>query len=317
MNIVFLDAESVPNSDLTLIQQKGSLTCYKTTEANENLGEILKTADIIISNKVKLDAQSLSAAPRLKLICVAATGYNNIDIAAAAKYGITVCNVSGYSTDSVAQHFFAMLLNWNIQLQQYQLASQNGQWLNSHLFCCLDYPIVELKNKTLTLIGYGNIAQAIEKLALAFGMHVIIAERQNKSPCRANRVPFDQAIAQADIVSLHCPLTPETANMVDAHFIEKLKPQAILINTARGGLINENALALALKNKQIQAALLDGLSQEPPTLDNPLLIPQPNLMITPHTAWASQEARQTLVNEIALNIEAFKQGKKRNQITSL
>ncbi|AWB68342.1 hypothetical protein C2869_18860 [Saccharobesus litoralis] len=314
MKIVFLDSESVGAVELDAIKQFGELICVDTLTAKQNLPELTQHADILISNKVLLQQDTLANCKNLKLICVAATGYNNIDLPAAQKQGIAVTNVAGYSTNSVAQHVFAMLLNWSIQLQAYQTASQNGQWLSSPLFCLLDYPIFELQGKTLALFGYGTIAQAVEKIALAFGMNVIIAERQYAPEPRAGRISYQDAIQQADVISLHCPLTRDSEQMVDDEFIRLMKKDAILVNTARGGLINETALANALQQGRIQAALLDGLSQEPPSLNNPLLVPQANLQITPHTAWASQQARQTLVNEIAKNIDAFMQGEHRNRI---
>lgn len=315
MNIVFLDAESVGDTDLSPLRQHGKLQCYSTTESKANIADKLVNADIVISNKVPLDETAMQHAARLKLICVAATGYNNVDITTAKRRSIQVSNVAGYSTNSVAQHVMAMLLNWSIKLSQYQQAIKDRNWQKSELFCLLDYPIFELSGLTFGIIGYGAIGQAAAKLAKAFGMRVIVAERPNSDKLREGRVTFEKFLKEADIISLHCPLTENTNKLVNADFLKQMKKDAILINTARGGLIDETALYKALLENQIQAALLDGLAIEPPSSEHILLNGElDNLVITPHTAWASAEARQTLINEIALNIADFKLGKARNKI---
>lgn len=315
MKIVFLDTDSVGDTDLTPLSEQGELTRHTTRDAKQNLAAYIANADVIISNKVVIDEAVMQHAPNLKLICVAATGYNNVDTIAAKQRGIQVSNVAGYSTQSVAQHVMAMLLNWSIKLSQYQQAVANGDWPKSDLFCLLDYPIFELTGKTLGIIGYGAIGEATAKLAQAFGMKVIIAERRGSEQIREGRVAFDQLLALSDVISLHCPMTADNTEMVNAEFLSKMKPSGILINTARGGLVDEQALFKALNTKQIQAALLDCLSVEPPKPDHVLLRNTlPNLMITPHTAWASAPARQALINEIAQNIASFKQGEARNQV---
>ncbi len=313
-NIVFLDADSVAKVDFSCLESLGKVHYFNSKQTIPK--ELYESAHVFITNKVELNNQQFSLAQQLKLICVAATGYNNIDLISAKKRKIAVSNVAGYSSSAVAQHAFAMLLSWANKMNLQQQLSQNGTWQNSDLFCLLEPTTFELKGKTLGIIGYGDIAKELEKVALAFGMEILIAERQDTSSenIRSNREAFEQVLNKADIISLHCPLTKETEQLVDHGFIKKMKKDAILINTARGGLINEEALAQALNNKVIQAALLDGLSKEPPCANNPLLKKRDNLVLTSHTAWASQEARQRLIEEIALNIKAFKQGEQRNRV---
>ncbi|MER2494083.1 D-2-hydroxyacid dehydrogenase [Catenovulum sediminis] len=316
MNVIFADADTLGEVDYTLLKnQCDNLTLLSKNAFLADKNVYLQQADVIISNKVNLNAEDFIIAKKLKLICVAATGYNNIEIAACKSANIAVYNVQGYSTVSVAQHVFAMLLNWANQISRYHAASIDGRWENSPNFSLLDYPIFDLQDKKLGIIGFGATGQATAQLAQAFGMQVLIAERPNRQTIRAGRIAFDTVLQQADIISLHCPLTNDNQKMVNKDFLAQMQPSAILINAARGGLIDEEALALALKENRIQAALLDGLSIEPPPKGHVLLDKSlHNLILTPHTAWSSQQARQRLVNIIAHNIENFKLDKSTNRI---
>ena len=312
--IVFADADSVGAVNFSLLQQQGQLQLVDKLNFNAHSQDYLKDADVIISNKVQIEKNLLQQAPNLKLICVAATGYNNIDLSACQQQQVAVCNVTNYSTMAVAQHTFALLLTWLNKTRQYHTASTNGSWSHSKHFCLLDYPIADLAGKKLGIIGYGNIGQAVANIAKAFGMQVLIADRLDTQP-REGRAAFAQVVEQSDILSLHCPLTKENEQFINAHLLQQMKSTAILINTARGGLIDENALLQALEQQQIQAALLDGLTVEPPAANHPLLNANlTNLLITPHVAWASIDSRQKLVDEIALNIQAFFKGELRNRL---
>ncbi|MEI5640762.1 MULTISPECIES: D-2-hydroxyacid dehydrogenase [unclassified Pseudoalteromonas] len=314
MQIVVLDAKTLAGTDLSALSQLGEITVYQTTNS-EQLLERCQHAEVIVTNKVKLDATSLAQLAKLKLICVAATGVNNVDLDAAKAQQVAVTNVAGYSTPSVVQHTFTMLGNLLTNIHRYQQDCQAGRWQQSDIFCRLDYPIAEIHNKNFVIVGYGALGQAVARVADAFGANVIIAERKGATEVRSGRQAFTQALAKADIVSVHCPLTSETNDLIAADTLALIPESAVIINTARGGIINEYDLAQALQQGQIAGAAVDVLSQEPAQPDNPLLQYQgDNLLLTPHTAWASQEAIIRLVNEIAANIRAFKQGEQRNRV---
>ncbi len=287
---------------------------YDTTGVGE-LGTRLNGCEIAVCNKVKFNAATLSAARGLKLICLTATGTNNIDLAAAGKNAILVCNVRGYATASVVQHVFSFILTFYTRLTDYRAAVKAGRWQHSPRFCLLDYEIRELAGKTLAIIGYGELGRAVAKMAAAFGMQVLIADHKGHSP-RAGRVIFEHALAQADILSIHCPLTLATQGMIDVKELAAMKRGALLINTARGGIVDEAALIAALKNGHLGGAGIDVLAEEPPSENYPLLAADiPNLIVTPHTAWASLEARQRVINEVAANIRAFVNGTPRNVVS--
>ena len=314
---VFLDRDSLDRGDLDF----GSLDnviddwqFYAQTRPND-LDSRIASSEILISNKVIIDQHAMQSAPQLKLICVAATGTNNVDIGAAQRHNIRVCNVRGYATPSVSQHVFAMLLSLSIHLGKYRRAVMQGAWQQSQHFCLLDYPIEELSGKTLGIIGYGELGQAVANIATAFDMQVLISEHRDKEP-RPGRVSFEQVLAEADAISLHCPLTTATQGLIGAAEIAQMKPGAILINTARGGIVNEQALADALRDGYLGGAGVDVLSQEPPLTSNPLLAGDiPNLIITPHIAWASRASRQRLLDQISANISAFLAGTPRNIVS--
>ena len=313
MNITVLDAATLANTSLDALAQLGKLTCYDLT-AKEQVVERCQDADIVISNKVVIDQNAMSKLTNLKLICVAATGTNNIDLSAAKEHNIAVTNVAGYSTPSVVQHTFTLITNLLGNTHRYINDCQQGLWQQSPMFCRLDYSFNEIAGKTLAIVGYGSLGKAVADVARAFGANVIISERKGQTP-REGRVSFNDALTTADIISVHCPLTDETRNQIAAAELSMMKPSAIIINTARGGIINEADLADALANNVIAGAGVDVLSKEPAEQENPLaLYKGANLLLTPHIAWASQESIVRLVNEIALNIQAFNLGESRNRL---
>ena len=307
---VFLDYTSLDLGDLDLDPLRrafGDLRlCADTTPAN--VIERLQGASVAISNKVVLNAQTLAACPDLKLILVAATGTNNVDLEAARALGITVANCQGYGTPSVAQHTLGLLLALATRLVDYNKAVADGQWQQSKQFCLLDFPIVELEGKTLGLFGHGELGSAVAKLAEAFGMRVLIGQIPGR-PARAGRLTLDELLPQVDALTFHCPLTEHTRNFIGARELALLKPGAFVVNTARGGMIDEQALADALRSGHLGGAATDVLSVEPPRDGNPLLGADiPRLIITPHSAWGSREARQRIVGQLAQNAEAFFNG---------
>lgn len=274
-------------------------------------------ASVVVTNKVVLDRETLlKVAERgtLQLICVAATGTNNVDIATATELGIAVCNVRAYATPSVTEHVFGMMLALVRHLPEYRQAVLAGDWQRSRDFCLLDYPIGELAGRTLGIVGYGELGQSVARVAQAFAMQVVVAERPGISePC--TQIPMSRLVAEADVISLHCPLTPATRHLFGAEQFAAMQSHALLINTARGGIVDEHALAAALRSGQIGGAAIDVLSSEPPPADHPLLHADiPNLIMTPHIAWASVAARQRLIDEIAANIRAWLAGQRRNRI---
>jgi glycerate dehydrogenase len=256
----------------------------------------------------------IAKARALKLICVAATGTNNVDLATAKKRDIPVCNVTGYATESVVQHVFMLLLNLVRQMPAYQQALQNGRWQQSAHFCFLEYSIESLSGKTIGIVGYGELGRAVAQMAEHFGMRVLVAQRLHGELVKG-RIPLDELLTQVDVVSLHCPLTDETRHLIGARELQLMKPSAILINTARGGIVDENALLDALNNRHIAAAALDVLAEEPPRADHPLLRERrSDLVITPHIAWASRQARQKLIEGIAANIHGWLNGNITNRV---
>ncbi|MGY0220012.1 D-2-hydroxyacid dehydrogenase [Endozoicomonadaceae bacterium StTr2] len=263
---------------------------------------------VVLTNKVCLREEHFRHLPDLKYIGVTATGTNIIDMEAAAARGITVTNVSGYGTQSVAQHAFSLMLALANRLPFLQQQMQNGQWQQSPIFCRLDYPPMELSGRTLLVVGYGVLGQAMAKLAEGIGMKVLKAAVPGSPSSHSDRIELEEGLRQADVVSLHCPLTDATLNILDAARLAMMPEHALLINTARGGLIDEQALADALCAGELGGAATDVLTREPPVDGNPLLDNTiPNLIVTPHCAWASPEARQRLVNMVADNLRVFLQ----------
>jgi glycerate dehydrogenase len=315
MRGLFLDIDTVDRGDLDLAGLRATLSewTFRQTGTGKAGAQQLQ-ADIIVSNKVLVDASTINSSANLKLICIAATGTNNVDLAAAAKRGVPVCNVRNYATASVVEHVFSLVLCLARSLPQYIQAVEHGGWQKSNTFCMLDYPVTELAGRTLGIIGCGELGNAVAAMGRAFGMQVLMAERRGE-PARHGRTPFTEVLARADIISLHCPLNADTQNLVGAAELRCMKQDAFLINTARGGIVNESELAEALLSGEIGGAALDVLAEEPPSTGNLLLsLSLPNLIITPHIAWASSISRQRLVDEIAANIRAFLDGKPRNVV---
>ena len=316
MKAVFLDYESLDQHDLDLSALEASfdaLSLYLSTSQAQLL-ERVQYADVIISNKVIVDAATIQQCPNLKLILISATGTNNIDLVQARAQGIVVCNCQGYGTSAVAQHTLTLMLALATSLLQYDRAVQQGQWNKSPIFCLLDFPIVELEGKTLGILGYGELGQAVAKLAEAFGMNVLVGSLPNR-PSDSSRIPFTELLAQVDFLSLHCPLTEDTRDLIDAKAFDAMKPSAFLINCARGGIVNEQALADALTQGKIAGAATDVLTVEPPKEGNVLLDSHlPNLIVTPHSAWGSVDARQRIVKQMVENAEAFKAGQPIRQV---
>ncbi len=315
---VFLDLASLHASDLDLSGLRGLLDDwreYPATRAEHRLQHI-GGAEVVVTNKVVLDAGVLRAASRLRLVCLTATGTNNVDLEAAAGRGITVCNVRAYATDSVAQHVMALILAHHTRLLQYDAAVKRGDWSRSSQFCLLDYPVRELSGMTLGVVGYGELGRAVARLAGAFGMRVRVAQRPG-GPARADRVPLDTLLREVDVLSLHVPLADNTRGLIDARRLALMQPHALLVNTARGAVVDNAALAEALRAGRLGGAALDVLDQEPPPLDHPLLAPDlPNLILTPHTAWAGRQARQNVVDQTVANIRAWLAGRPRNRVTA-
>lgn len=310
MKAVYLDYASLDKNDLdfsALYAVFDDLQLYKGTSADQLLSRV-QNVDVIISNKVVIDAETMQQCPNLKLILISATGTNNIDLVQATQQGITVCNCQGYGTAAVAQHTLMLMLNLATSFCQYDRAVQQGEWNQASQFCLLDYPIMELSGKTLGIVGYGELGQAVANLARAFGMQIQIAALPNR-PAGAERIAFADMLPQVDFLSLHCPLTEDTRDLIDATALATMKSSAFLINCARGGVVNESALAEALKARTIAGAATDVLTVEPPKEGNVLLDTSiPNLIITPHSAWGSVDARQRIVQQMVENTQAFKAG---------
>jgi glycerate dehydrogenase len=280
----------------------------------EELAERLATTEIAIVNKVKLDRQTIVAAPRLRLIALSATGTDNVDCRAAEGRGIAVANTRDYASAAVAQHVFALVLALTNHVARYDALVRADAWRKSPSFALFDYPIRELAGRALGVVGFGALGRAVAALGRCLGMEVLISTRFRDEPAEG-RVPFTTILRTADIVSLHCPLTRETQHMIGARELKLMKPDALLINTARGGLIDGKALAAALKNGTIGGAGIDVLPVEPPGADEPLLAPDiPNLLVTPHIAWAAREARQRALEQVAENVAAFLSGKRLRRV---
>lgn len=314
---VFLDHASLDLGDLDMAplrQAFGELVLQPSCEEADVAG-LLRGAQVAISNKVNLSAETLAACPDLKLVLISATGTNNVDLAAARERGIVVANCQGYGTASVAQHTLMLLLALATRLPDYQAAIRDGAWQRAKQFCLLDFPIVELEGKTLGLLGHGELGGAVARLAEAFGMRVLLGALPGRPP-RADRLPLSELLPQADALTLHCPLNEQTRDLIGAAELAQMKPGALLVNTARGGLVNEQALADALRAGHLGGAALDVLSEEPPRDGNPLLAPDiPRLILTPHNAWGSREARQRIVGQLAENAEAFFAGTPRRVVS--
>ena len=313
LQIVVLDRDTLVNRPFEF-DFPHTLSSYGTTEAHETLARI-RGADIVITNKVVISAEAFAENPQLKLVAVTATGVNNVDVEAAKQNGTAVCNIRAYGNESVAEHAFMMMITLMRNLPAYQRDVAAGLWENSPFFCHLGAPMRDLNGKTLAIFGRGNIGKTLATYAQAFKMNVVFAEHKNAQSVRDGYVSFDEAIRSADVVSLNCPLTPQTANMIGEAELQQMKPGAILINCGRSGLVDEAALVAALKYGQIGGAGFDVLTQEPPRDGNPLLKARlPNLIVTPHIAWASQEAANRLFDILLDNINRFVVGNPQNLV---
>lgn len=317
MKITILDGYGMNPGDLSWdgIAALGDLKVYDRTAPSE---VIARSADseALLTNKTVLDGETLRALPKLKYVGVLATGYNVVDTATARQLGIVVTNIPAYSTMSVAQMVFAHLLNVTDRVEHYAKENRNGRWSRNPDFCYWDTPVTELAGKTFGIVGLGHIGQAVAKIALAFGMKVIAftSKEPEHLPDGVSKVGLDTLFAKSDVVSLHCPLTPSTEKLINRHTLSEMKPGAILINTGRGPLIDEQAVADALRGGKLGAFCADVLSSEPPAADNPLLS-APNSFITPHIAWASKEARERLMQIAVANLKAFIEGHPVNDVT--
>ncbi len=314
MKIVITDAHTANPGDLSwdAIAACGQLTIYDRTSPQQVVERCID-AEIILTNKVAITRQVMEQNSQLKLISVLATGYNVIDTKAAVKKNILVCNVPAYGTHSVAQHTFALLLELTNRVGQHALSVASGDWEKSLDWSYTLAPITELAGKTLGIVGFGHIGQQVARIASAFNMRVLYYSAHDKGNQLASYTGLQTLFKESDVVTLHCPLTPDNRAFVNRQLLQYMKPSALLINTARGPLIHEEDLADALNNQQIAGAGLDVLSQEPPLSNNPLLHAK-NCIITPHNAWMSREARKRIIDITTQNIKAFLQGKPVNQV---
>lgn len=314
MKIVVLEADAViPKREAwSRMCDLGEVVLYPQTTAAEVVDRLADT-DIAITNKVVIDKAVMAQLPKLKYIGVLATGYNVVDIEEARNRGIVVTNIPAYSTDSVAQMVWAHVLNITNRVGYYAEQNRNGRWAENKYFCYYDFQHDELAGKTFGIVGLGNIGMAVARIALAFGMKVIAYTSKTELPEGISRVDMDSLFRESDVISLHCPLTKDTQNLVNRNRLRQMKPTAILINTSRGLVIDEQAVADALNDGTIAAFGCDVLSSEPPKANNPLLTAR-NSFITPHIAWATVQARKRLVDICTENIEAFINGSPINQV---
>jgi len=310
MKAVFLDAATLGHDvDLEPIEEvTGGLTCYPRTRPEEVV-ERLRGFDTLLVNKVVIGREHFEACPELKTIAVVATGLNNIDLQAANDHGVEVMNVTNYGRSTVSQHAMALILALATRLLDYDRDVRAGRWGESDMFCLMNHPIMELEGKTLGIIGYGDLGQGLAERAKAFGMKVVLGCRPGQEAGEVDgleRIPLEDLLETADVISLHCLLTESTRNLIGKKELARMKPSALLINTSRGGLVDEAALAEALRNGEIAGAGFDVLTEEPPRNGNPLLAGDiPNLIVTPHSAWASREARQRIVAITAENLASL------------
>lgn len=316
MKGVFLDFATVSNNDIDaapLARALDALQLFGVTPHVEIL-ERVRDAEVLLTNKCRIGAAEMDAAPALKLITLAATGFNNIDVDAARARNIAVTNIRAYCTPAVVQHVFTLLLALNQNLDGYRRLLVDSAWKKAPQFTLLDYPFHELSGRILGIIGHGELGRSVAHVAQAFGLRVLVAEHKGRES-RAGRTPFETVLREADFISLHCPLTPATEKLIDVEALGMMKSTAILINTARGAIVDEAALADALRAETIGGAGIDVLSQEPPVDGNPLLDKTiPNLIVTPHIAWAAIESRQRAVQQMADSIAAFCKGEKLNRL---
>jgi len=316
MKAVFLDwATMGPGLDASQLRELlPELEVFDVTEDTE-IAPRIRDAQFVLTNKVRLTEDLLNDCRELRFVGLTATGTDNVDLEAAARNGVAVCNIRAYCTRSVVEHVFGCLLRLTHSFGSYEAAVRAGEWHKSDAFCLLEFPLRELSAMTLGIVGYGTLGKGVATAGSAFGMDVIVSVRPGANDVSDDRVSFDELLTRSDVISLHCPLNDNTRELFGADEFLKMKNDAILINTARGGLIDSAALAEALRCGQIAAAAIDVLPEEPPVNGNPLLDYEGNnLIITPHIAWATNEARQAAINELGANVEAFIAGRERNRV---
>jgi glycerate dehydrogenase len=310
MKAVFLDADTLGNDvDLSPIEAvTGEMVKHPRTSP-EQVQERIRGFDTVLVNKVVLSREHFEACPELKTVAVVATGLNNIDKDAAKDHSVTVMNVTNYGRSTVAQHTMALILALATRLVDYDKDVRAGRWGQSSMFCLMDHPIMELEGRTLGVVGYGDLGQGVVERAKAFGMNIVLGARPGQATGEVDgypRIPLDELLPKVDVLSLHCLLTDDTRNMIGARELKMMKTEALLINTSRGGLVDEQALADALRAGTIGGAGFDVLTEEPPRNGNALLADDiPNLIVTPHSAWASREARQRIVDITARNLSSL------------
>ena len=316
MNIVILDGYSANPGDLSWkeLESLGNVTVYDRTSPSETVTRAAE-AEVVLTNKVVIGRGEMAQLPHLKYIGVLATGYNVVDIEAAHERGITVTNVPAYSTESVAQMVFAHLLTVTNRIEHYAIANREGRWSRNPDFCYWDFPHMELSGKLFGIIGLGNIGQRVAAIAHAFGMRVCAytSKSENQLPSYVEKKSMEEILSACDVISLHCPLTPDTHHLINSQTLQQMKPSAILINTGRGPLIDDQAVADALAEGRLAAFCADVLTEEPPKATNPLLA-QPNAFTTPHIAWASTEARIRLLHIAIDNVRSFLSGHPQNVV---
>lgn len=314
MKIVITDwsTMSAVNMGFSVFEEFGEVKCCGLT-AQEDAAEKIGDAEVVLVNKTLITAEVMDKCPNLRYIGLFATGYNNIDIPAATARGITVCNAGEYSTQGVIQHTFALLLSLVGNLPRYGEAVRAGEWERSETFSYFPFPLHELSGKTLAVIGYGSIGRGVAKVADAFGMRVIVNTRTAPKDCPYELVSQEEAFRQADVLTVHCPLTEQTAHLLRGETLSRMKPTAFVINTARGGIADEQAVAAALREGRLAGYGTDVLATEPMSPDTPLKS-APNCIITPHIAWAAQETRERLVGIVAGNLRAWLAGHPTNQV---
>lgn len=313
--VVILDAGTVDYGDIPLTRfgKFGVLKIYDHTPDSKIISRC-RNASIVITNKCLFDRQKLSCLPRLRLLCVTATGLNNVDLKAAKELKIAVSNAAGYSTESVVLYTFAFITALASRAVEHHQAVQKGEWTKSRFFVLPDYPFQEIAEKTLGIIGYGTIGRRVAEIGKVFGMKILIAAIPGREyPGRQKRTALPDFLKRADFISIHAPLTPLTWNLLGEKELKLMKKSAFVVNMARGGIIDEKALSAALRKKWIRGAACDVLTEEPPSSRHPLLR-TPNLLLSPHVAWASRESRERLIRETIKNIEAFLKNKKRNRV---
>lgn len=315
MKIVITDADTVFDSNVTadIFRKYGELICYPLT-GEEELPERIKDADIVLCNKTYFGKREMDAAKNLKYIGLFATGYNNVDTACAREKGITVCNAPGYSTEAVAQHAFALMLQALNRVGDYNQIVSRGDWKISRTFSMFPFPLYELSGKTLGIVGYGAIGRRVAEIAKAFRMRVLVHNRSCVKDETVSQVPFDTLLRESDVVSLHCPLNSDSQNLMNAEAFAKMKKGAVLINTSRGPVVDEAALRDALLSGKLLAAGIDVLCKEPMSADCPLFGIE-NCYITPHVAWAGLETRQRLLCVVEENLKAFLKGHPMNVVS--